>query len=113
MLRLLLSWLIIALALVLIAQILPGIEVATWGTAFIAGLVIGLINLLIRPILQLLALPITMLTLGLFAFIVNAFLFWLASVIVPGFEVYGFLSALLGSLILALVYSLFNQLVPA
>lgn len=108
--RLVLNWIIVALSLVFLAWLLPGIDVANWGVAFLAGLIIGLINVLIRPLLQLLALPITVLTLGLFAFVINALLFWLAAALVPGFEVDGFLYALIGSLLLTLIYTLFDRI---
>ncbi len=109
---LIINWILLALSLILIAYIIPGIEVNSLGTAFWAGLIIGLINITIRPILRFISLPVTFLTLGLFAFVVNAFLFWLASAIVPGFEVNGVLPALIGSILLSLLYSLFDRLLP-
>ncbi len=109
MLSLIIKWVVLALSLVLLAWLIPGIEVATWGSAFLAGLVIGLINALIRPIAQFIALPLTVLTLGIFAFIVNALLFWLAGAIVPGFEVNTFLDALLGSLLLTLIFAVLDR----
>jgi putative membrane protein len=85
------TWLVITLALVAIAWLIPGIQVATWGSALVAGLVIGLINAFLKPIVQFITLPIT------------ALLFWLASLLVPGFVVATFLAALLGSLLLSLI----------
>ncbi len=106
--RLLLEWLVIALTLILIANLLPGISVSSFGVALLAGVIIGLINIIIRPILSLLTLPINLVTLGLFSFILNALMFWLAAALVPGFEVHGFLSALIGSLIMSVIYALFE-----
>ncbi|WP_124728385.1 phage holin family protein [Staphylospora marina] len=88
-------------AVVLASRFIPGIEVDSWKTAFVAAVVLGLINLVVRPVLKLLALPITILTLGLFTLVINAFLFWLASVFVNGFEVNGFIAAFLGGLVVA------------
>ena len=96
--KLLLRWLISSLAIFAVPYIVPGVHILNFYTALIAALVIGLINLLIRPILFILTLPITIVTLGLFTLVINAILFWLASTIVKGFSVDGFLAALLGSL---------------
>ncbi len=96
--KIILQWLINALAILLVAYLIPGIHVANFYTALIAVLVIGLINAIIRPILFILSLPITILTLGLFTLVINAILFWLASTIVKGFEVNGFAAAFLGAL---------------
>lgn len=109
--RLLLKWFVLALSLVLLANFLPGFHIQSWGVAFWAGAVIGLINLFIRPLVHLLTLPLTLLTLGLFAFVVNALLLWLAAVLVPGFEISTFLDALLGSLFLTVVFALVDRLI--
>ena len=90
-------------AMLLAASIVPGVSVRSVTTALIAGLVLALINAIVRPILVVLTLPITLLTLGLFIFVLNAFCFWLASVFVPGLRVHGFVPALLGSLIVSVV----------
>ncbi len=108
---LLIKWLVLALTLVLIANLIPGIEVDSFGVALVAGLVIGLINLVIRPLLQILSLPITILTLGLFGFILNALMFWLAAALVPGFEIDGFIPALFGSILMTLIYTLFERII--
>jgi len=92
-----------AAGLLLIAQYIPGISVSNFTTAIIVALVWGLIGLTLKPVLKLLTLPITILTLGLFSFILNAVLFWLVSVFVPGFSVAGFIPALEGSVILSLI----------
>jgi putative membrane protein len=90
-------------AILLAASLVHGVTVASVGTALIAGLVLALINAIVRPILVFLTLPITFLTLGLFLFVLNAFCFWLASVFVPGLHVQGFWAALLGALIVSFV----------
>jgi putative membrane protein len=93
---------VVGLLLMLVARIVPGIEVDGVGTAFLAGLVMGLINFFLRPILVLLGLPFIILTLGLFLLVINALLLMLAAAIVPGFRVRGFGAALLGSLLLSI-----------
>ena len=90
-------------AILLAASIVPGVAVRSVTSALVAGLVLALINAIVRPILMVLTLPITLVTLGLFIFVLNAFCFWLASVFVPGLTVVGFWAALLGSLIVSLV----------
>lgn len=92
-----------ALAILVAAAVVPGIELSGAGAALGAGLVLGLINALIRPILLLLTLPLTLLTLGLFVFVLNAFCLWLASTLVKGFAVQGFGAALLGALLVSVV----------
>ena len=103
--------LVTAIAVVLTAYIVPGVVVAGLGTALLVALVLGIINVTIRPILWLLTLPLTLITLGLFTFILNALLFWLTGLLVPGFHVYGFLAALLGSLIVSIFSALGNHLI--
>lgn len=102
MLNLLVKWFIFALLIVFISWVVPGIHVANFLSAMFVCVIIALINTFIKPFLQLITLPITILTLGLFAFVLNALLFMLAGHIAPGFQVDGFLSALLGSLLLSL-----------
>ena len=92
-----------ALAILFAAQVVPGVEISGAVAALGAGLVFGLINAIVRPILIVLTLPLTLLTLGLFLFVLNAFCFWLTSVLVKGFEVHGFWSAMFGSLIVSVV----------
>jgi putative membrane protein len=101
--KLLLRWLINAIAIVGIAYYLPGIGVESFYSALIAALVLGLVNALIRPLLIILTLPINILTLGLFTLIINAALFWFVSTIVKGFIVAGFWAAFAGALILTVV----------
>ncbi len=93
------KWLLSAVALLAVAHLYIGVEVKTLMAALVASLVIGLFNTLLRPILILLTLPVTVLTLGLFLFVINALMFWSAAGILEGFHVSGFGAALLGSLI--------------
>ncbi|MEJ2163751.1 MAG: phage holin family protein [Robiginitalea sp.] len=102
MLRLLLS----ALAVVLLANILPGIHVATYGIAIIVALVLSLLNMLVKPLLVILTLPVTILTLGLFLLVINAGIILLAGSLVSGFDVDGFWWALLFSLLLSVLQSI-------
>jgi putative membrane protein len=99
MLKLLAKWLLSAAALLFVAYIYAGVEVKTFGAAMIAALVIGLFNTIVRPILVVLTLPVTVVTLGLFLFIINALMFWAAASVLDGFHVQGFVAALIGSLI--------------
>ena len=97
--KILVRWLLLAAALLLVAYLYPGVAITSFGSAMIAAFVIGVFNTLLRPILVLLTLPVTLLTLGLFLFVINALLFWAAAAVLDGFQVRGFLAALLGSLI--------------
>ena len=109
MLNLLAIWIVNALALLALPWVLPSIQVAGFGTALLVAVVLGLINTLLRPLLILLTLPVTLLTLGLFIFVINAVLFQLAGALVDGFQVGDFWSALLGSI----AYSLISWLLSA
>ena len=95
-------WLLLAAALLLVAQIYSGVAVAGFTTALIAALVLGLLNSLLRPSLVLLTLPVTLVTLGLFLFVINALMFLLAASLLQGFSVTGFGAALIGSLLYSL-----------
>lgn len=106
---LLLRWFVSAAALVLVAYLVPGFHVSGWYAAFIAALVLGLVNALIRPIILLLTLPVNILTLGLFTLVINALMLWLVSSIVKGFELQGFAPAFWGALILWLIGWLVNS----
>ena len=108
MLNLLVRWFLLALSLLLTAWIVPGIIVANFAVALLAAIVIGFINLFIRPMVMFLTLPINLLTLGLFTFVINALLLQLAAFIVPGMVVSGFFSALLGSLVLSALSLVIN-----
>jgi len=103
MLSLLLRWIINAAALLLVAYLYPGVQVENFFAAAMAALVLGLINAVVRPILVILTFPVTLLTLGLFLFVINALLFWLAAEIVSGFTVSGFFAALVGSILYSLI----------
>ena len=100
---LLARWLLNAAALMLVAYLYPGVTVESFGAALVAALVLGLVNALIRPLLVILTLPVTLLTLGLFLFVINALLFWLVAEVVGGFHVAGFGAALLGSILFSLI----------
>ncbi len=100
--KLLIRWLLLAAALLLVAHLYSGVTIASFGTALIAAFVIGLFNTLVRPLLVLLTLPITLLTLGLFLFVINALMFWWAASALDDFNVTGFGAALVGSLIYSL-----------
>jgi putative membrane protein len=109
--HILVGWLVSALALWIVAQIVPGIEVSGFGAAMIATVVIGIVNAVAGPVLRFLAWPLTFLTLGLFLLVINACLLKLASVFTPGFHVHGFLHALVGALVLTILSSLLRQVV--
>jgi putative membrane protein len=100
--KIVLRWLLLAAALLLVANLYPGVQVASFTSAMIAALVLGLLNALLRPILVLLTLPVTVLTLGLFLFVINALMFYFAASLLEGFHVAGFLAALIGSLLYSL-----------
>jgi len=99
------------LAVLISAYILPGIKVDGFLTALIVAVVLGIVNMIIRPILLLLTFPLTILSLGLFYFVINALMVLLVSAIVPGFKVSGFFWALIFSLVLSIVSSFLNSLV--
>ena len=107
--RLLVVWLINTVALILVAYLLPGVNIASFTAALVAALVLGLVNTVIRPILVLLTLPVTILTLGLFIFVINGLLFWFVGSFIQGFQVAGFWWGVLG----AIVYSLISWLLTA
>lgn len=99
----LVRWICFALAIIFTAWLTPGIEVSSFWSAMLAGVIIALINAFIKPLIQIITLPINILTIGLFSFVINALLFMLAGWITPGLEVEGFLSALIGSIVLSLL----------
>ncbi len=98
-----------ALGLLLIAQFIPGIDVSGVYVAIISALILGLLNLIIKPVLLILTLPITVITLGLFAFVINAALFYFAASFIDGFDVKGFLPAFIGALLMSLVSAVGNR----
>jgi putative membrane protein len=101
--RFLMHWLVVAIALWVAAYIIPGVDVTSWQALAIAAIVLGLVNAIVRPILTILTLPITILTLGLFYLVVNGLAFALAAWLVPGFHVASFGWAILGALVVSLV----------
>lgn len=107
--KLIVKWLLAACALLLVAYLYDGVQVRSFPSALIAAAVIGLFYVLLRPVLVLLTLPVTVVTLGLFLFVINALLFWAAASVLDGFYVRGFWAALLGSLI----YSVLMVIVDA
>src|SRR5699024_5638382 len=108
-----LVWLLNAVSLLIVAYLLRGINVASFGSAMIAALVLGLLNALVKPVLIVLTLPITVVTLGLFLLVLNALLFWFAGSILKGFAVDGFGWALLGALVYSIVAGLLANLMVA
>ncbi|MFE8646524.1 phage holin family protein [Sphingomonas sp. NCPPB 2930] len=97
--KLILKWLLSAAALLCVAYVYDGVEVRDFTAALVAAFVIGLFNVVLRPILVVLTLPVTVITLGLFLFVINALMFWAASGVLTGFHVTGFGAALIGSLL--------------
>lgn len=107
--KIIVRWLLLAAALLLVAQVYAGVSVASFSSALIAALVLGLFNTLVRPLLVLLTLPVTLLTLGLFLFVINALMFWAAATVLDDFNVAGFGAALIGSLL----YSVCGMVIDA
>ncbi|HEX7219283.1 MAG TPA: phage holin family protein [Burkholderiales bacterium] len=111
--RLLLVWLINAVALIAVAYLMPSISVSSFGAALVAALVLGLINAVVRPVLVLLTLPVTILTLGLFIFVLNGLLFWAVGAWLEGFNVGGFWAGVLGAILFSIVSWLLSALVQS
>jgi putative membrane protein len=107
--KLLAKWLLSASALLALAHLYSGVELQSFSAALLAALVIGLFNIFLRPLLILLTLPVTVLSLGLFLFVINALLFWAAATVLDGFQVRDFAAALLGSLL----YSIFSLVIDS
>jgi putative membrane protein len=110
--RILLNWLVSAVALWVVAQIVPGFEVRGLGSALIAVVVIGLVNATMGIILKIITFPLTIVTLGIFWWIINALMLLVASSFVPGFAIHGFGSAFVGAIVLAVVNMLFQWMLP-
>lgn len=100
--KIIVRWFLLAAALLLVAHLYPGVVVTSFGSALVAAFVLGLLNTLLRPLLVLLTLPVTVVTLGLFLFIINAAMFYMAASLLSGLSVTGFAAALIGSLIYSL-----------
>jgi putative membrane protein len=111
MMTLLLVWILNAVALLVVAYVLPGIVVASFGSAMLAALVLGLINMLVKPVLILLTLPITVVTLGLFLLVLNALMFWMAGTMLKGFQVNGFWWAVGGAILYSLISGFLSNLI--
>jgi putative membrane protein len=107
--KLIAKWLLSAVALLAVAHLYSGVAVQSFSSALIAALVIGLFNAILRPILVVLTLPVTLLTLGLFLFVINALMFWSAAGLLDGFHVQGFAAALIGSLIYTVLGLVINS----
>lgn len=103
MIKQVLYFVVMAATMLLLSRVLPGFAVSGWGAALLAAVILALMNVLVKPILFVITLPFTIVTLGLFLFILNAIVLWLTSLLVPGFSIHGFLPALIASLVLALV----------
>ena len=112
MVTLILVWILNAVALLAVAYLLPGIAVASFGSALIAALVLGLVNMLVKPVLVLLTLPITIVTLGLFLIVINALLFWVVGSVLKGFQVNGFWWAVGGAILYSIISGLLTKLIP-
>ena len=110
--RLLITWLINALALLALPYLFNSIQVDDFITALVAALVLGLVNALIRPVLVLLTLPVTLLTLGLFIFVINGLLFWFVGSFVPGFHVAGFWAGVFGAIVYSIISWALSALIP-
>ena len=111
--KLLLRWLLAGCALLMVAYLYPGVQIQSYASALWAAAIIGLFNVLLRPVLVLLTLPVTLITLGLFLFVINALLFWAAASLLSGFGVDGFWAALLGSLIYSALMLIVNAALRA
>ena len=109
--RILLVWLVSTLALIAVAYLMPSISVASFTTAVVAALILGLINTIIRPVLILLTLPVTILTLGLFILVINGLLFWFVGSFIEGFEVQGFWAGFFGAILFSIVSCALSALV--
>ncbi len=110
--RLLITWLVNALALLALPYLFNSIQVDDFVTALVAALVLGLVNALIRPVLVLLTLPVTLLTLGLFIFVINGLLFWVVGSFVPGFHVAGFWAGVFGAIVYSIISWVLSALIP-
>lgn len=110
--RLLLHWLLSAIALLIVSHLVPGFVLTGFVAALIAAVVIGLINATLGLLLKVVTFPLTVLTLGIFWFVINALMLELASVVVPGFHISGFGAAFIGAIALAFVNMIFRWLMP-
>ncbi len=109
--NILIRWIVMTAAILVAAYAIDGITVSGFFSAFFAAAALGILNAIFRPILLLLTLPINILTLGLFTFVINALMLKLASAIIPGFDVHGFWPAILGSLLISVVSWILNTII--
>jgi putative membrane protein len=107
----LISWIVATIAILIVANVVPGIRVAGLGSAIIAAAILGLLNALVKPILVILTLPLTILTLGLFLFVLNALMLQLAGAFISGFRVDSFWAALLGSIVVSIISYVLHSLI--
>ncbi|MGV0024610.1 phage holin family protein [Phormidesmis priestleyi] len=103
MLHFILTWLATAISLIITSHIVPGFRIDNFTAALIGAAILGFVNAIVRPLLILFTLPLTILSLGLFLFVINAIAFWLVAALTPGFYIAGFFSALLGAIVLTIV----------
>ncbi|MBU0735318.1 MAG: phage holin family protein [Proteobacteria bacterium] len=111
MMGLLVRWLVLTAAVVIASYLISGIEVSSFFSAFFAAAILGVLNTFFRPILLILTLPINIITLGLFTFVINAFLLKMVSGVISGFQVHGFWSAVFGALVISVVNWLLNSFI--
>lgn len=111
MISLILRLIILTLGVFLAAYLVPGINVAGYGSAVKAALLLGLLNIFVKPVLFLLTLPINILTLGVFTLVINGLLLWFVGAVVPGFSISGFLTAVLGSIVISIMSILLNRFI--
>ena len=109
--RILLVWLVNTVALIAVAYLMPSIAVSSFWSALIAALVLGLVNAIIRPVLIMLTLPVTILSLGIFILVINGLLFWLVGAVLEGFVVQGFWAGFLGAILFSIVSWVLSALV--
>jgi putative membrane protein len=109
----LLRWVLSALSLLVVGRLIPGFQVQGFGTALLAALVLGFLNATLGAVLAVLTFPLTLVTFGLFDFVVMAFIIWIVTAVVPGFHVTGFFPAFFGAIVLAIVSTLLRHLVAA
>ena len=109
----LLRWVLSALSLLVVGRLIPGFQIQGFGTALLAALVLGFLNATLGVVLAVLTFPLTLLTFGLFDFVVMAFIIWIVTAVVPGFHVTGFLPAFFGAIVLAIVSTLLRHRVAA
>lgn len=107
--HILINWIVMAFAVIVSAYVLPGVTLSGFWAALLAALVLGIINVFIKPLLIILTLPINILTLGLFTLVINALVIMMASGFTPGFKVNGFWNALLFSIVLSIVLFIINK----